>query len=90
MMFNGCKWNLPNKQKIIEQLFDDKNIFLEDKYNELQDVLSSTTKNKFTRYIENYSEQEIKNNILDEIKLILYNNKSIPLETKKRIILLKS
>ena len=85
MTFNGCKWNLLSKQQIIEQLFDDKNIFLEDKYKELQDALSSTTKKKFTRYVENYCEKEIKKNILDEIKLILYNNKNIPIETRKRI-----
>ena len=32
MTYNGNKWNLSNQSAIISQLFDDKNIFLEDKY----------------------------------------------------------
>ena len=85
MAFNGDKWNLSNQSEIIAQLFDDKNIFLEDKYEELKDVLSAGTKKKFTRYTNNYFKQEVMNNILDEIKLILYNNKNIPLDTRKKI-----
>ena len=85
MAFNGNKWNLSNQSEIIAQLFDDKNIFLEDKYEELKNVLSAVTKKKFTRYTNNYFKQEVINNILDEIKLILYNNKNIPLDTRKKI-----
>ena len=85
MAFNGNKWNLSTQVEIIAQLFDNKNIFLEDKYEDLQDILPHTTKKKFTRYIENYDQEEIMKNILSEIKLILYNNKSIPLETRKQL-----
>ena len=84
MTFNGNKWNLTNKEEIISQLFDDKNDYLEDKFRILSEELDKITKKKFNRYLDNNEKEEIINKIKNEIKLILYNNKNIPIETRKK------
>jgi len=82
MIFVGNHWGLKNKQEVIDQLFDDKQCFLIEKYKELENTLDSITKKKFKRFIEE-SDDKIITDLKDDIKLMLYNNRKIPMETKK-------
>ena len=89
MIYDGRKWQLRNRKETIEELYIAKKDILVDKFDELLNKLPEHAINKFERFINDEQENEIKNGIIQELKLILYNNKNIPLKTKKRLGLLK-
>ena len=82
MVFNGSNWNLQEKQPIIDQLIEDKQDFLLEKYEELKDELPESTIRKFDRYIEQHMDNEVIEQNKKNIQLILYNCRDIPLKTK--------
>ena len=84
MIFDGKQWNLKEKEEIVNQLFDDKELFLQDKYKEYFDNLDEITKKKFKRFLEQ-TDSETKKKLKHEIKLLIYNKKNIPIKTKKSI-----
>jgi len=89
MIFDGEKWNLVDRIDTIENLFDDGRNFLADKKKELKELLNDKNKRvliKFDRFNRDIDDHPTKKNeILNDIKLLLYNNKNIPLKTKKQI-----
>lgn len=83
-VFNGSYWEDRPKKDVIEQMFDDKQCFLLDMYNELKPTLPPNARAKFERFM-NEDNAEIINGLKREIKLYLYNKKNIPMDTKKLI-----
>ena len=84
MIYDGKRWGLKEKSDVINQLFDDKQCYLIDKYNELKDDLDPVTIKKFGRFL-NHSDDEIYDGIKKDIKLLLYNKRDIPLKTRKSL-----
>ena len=84
MIFDGKRWNLKEKEEIINQLFDDKESFLEEKYQEYFDNLDEITKKKFKRFLE-HSNTETKKKLKNEIKLLIYNKRHVAINTKKNM-----
>ena len=75
MMYEDGNWNIKNKTEI-ERVYDDKEMLLDDwldreqhKYPDLKD--------KFMRYINNKEDDDTLNMIKDDIKIMLYNKKSL-------------
>ena len=75
MMYQDGNWTILHKTEI-ERVYDDKEMLIEDwvdkeqhKYPELKD--------KFLRYINNKEDDDTLNMIKDEIKLMLYNKKTM-------------
>ena len=89
MIYDGNKWELRNRKETIEELFIAKKDILVDKFDELLNKLPEYAIDKFERFINDVQDDKIKEVILEELKLILYNNKNIPLRTKERLGLLK-
>ena len=80
--FDGRKWSINYKDDVVDQLFDDNQCFLLDKFNELNNTLDQLTVRKFGRF-KNEIDDNIIKNIKNEIKLLLYNNRYIPIKTRK-------
>ena len=89
MIYEGNKWELRNRKETIEELYIAKKDILVDKFDELLNKLPEYAIEKFERFINDVQDDKIKEGILEELKLILYNNKNIPLKTKERLGLLK-
>ena len=89
MIYDGNKWELRNRKETIEELYIAKKDILVDKFDELLKKLPEYVIDKFERFINDEQDDKIKEGILEELKLILYNNKNIPLKTKERLGLLK-
>ena len=89
MIYDGNKWELRNRKETIEELYIAKKDILVDKFDELLNKLPEYAIDKFERFINDEQDDKIKERILEELKLILYNNKNIPLKTKERLGLLK-
>ena len=79
MLYDGNKWVLKNRDEVINELIDEKEIIIEQKLeewiengNQYPDIMK-----KFNRYIEKRENDKILNKIKDEIKLILFNNRKL-------------
>ena len=83
MIYDGNKWKLNDRSEIINQLLDEKKYYLFEKFDDLIDSLNDFTIKKFRRFLDQQDEDEIANDIKREIKMILYNNKHIPENTRK-------
>ena len=80
MIWNGSAWDLTSREDIIDSMYDDKSNILIEKMEEFLKIGSKLDKkimNKFKRFIEKKENDEIKNKIKGEIKLLLYNCKTI-------------
>ena len=79
MVYDGNKWNLNNQDETIEQLFDINHDILEQKLEEWIENGKDYPEimKKFNRYLEKKENDNIINEIKNEIKLILFNNRKM-------------
>ena len=82
MIYNNNDWSLEERDPVIEQLYTDKRDFLIEKYDELKKELPKYTIKKFDRFIRDLENKEVITNTKQEIRLILYNNRKIPENTR--------
>ena len=78
MIWNGYKWDLTNREEVIDDMYHDNSNILIDKIEELKEIgmiLDPKIINKFKRFIIRRENDETKNKIKEEIKLLLYNSK---------------
>nr|QBK89444.1 MAG: BED zinc finger protein [Mimivirus LCMiAC02] len=80
--YNKGRWVLDKTEDVIDRIYDDKYGFLEQKYHELKNELKQYDRKKIERILDQYEGVKI-SKIFDEIRLILYNNRHIPLRTRK-------
>jgi len=94
MIFDGEKWNLVDRIDTIENLFDDGRNFLAEKKDQLKALLNDKNKKiliKFERFNRDIDDHPVKKNeIFNDIKLLLYNNRDLPMKTRKKSIAVKS
>jgi len=78
MIYNGNKWTLKNQEQTLDSLYENSSNKLEDKIENWETNKYKYDKlavERFYKFLDNKDKDEIKNEIKDEIKLILYNNK---------------
>ena len=100
MVFNGEKWELKDKNETIDNLYDNKYNFLEEKFEEIcededkKKEISNSQKESFKRFIKiqeeaeddsNVNSKKIVKDIKKKMKYTLYNKKDIPIENYKKI-----
>ena len=85
-----CRWFLNDKNSAIAELIEDKFNILNEKYEELKKQLPYDTGSKFDDFSYKKDSQHIKDDIIDEISKILYNDikindirRKVKLNTKK-------
>jgi len=88
MVFDGNKWNLKDSKFILDDMINGKADYLIEQFDQFKDELDESTLKKFGRFMNQQHEDDVINMITNELKLILYNNREIPLETRKKIGLL--
>ena len=84
MIYDGKKWTLQDQKDVIDNMLDNNTFILEEK---IEDWIKNGKKypeimEKFNRYIEKKESDEIINKIKQEIKLILFNNRTLVLKDK--------
>ena len=79
MLYDGKKWNAQNREDIIDNMIDEKQIIIEEKIEDwvLKGQQYPNLMKKFERYINKKEKNEVLNKIKEEIKLMLYNNRLI-------------
>jgi len=79
MIWDGKKWNIKDRQEIIDDIIEDNTNILEDK---IEDWINKGKNyplimKKFNRYLEKRENDAILNKIKLEIKFILFNNRKM-------------
>jgi len=79
MMYDGNKWKCADRDEQIGNLIDDNETIIEYR---LEEWIENGNKypemmRKFNRYIEKKENNKVINKIKDDIKLLLYNNRSV-------------
>lgn len=78
MIYNGDKWTLGNQEQTLDNLYENSSNILEDKIENWEMNKFKYDKlavERFYKFLDNKDKDTTKNEIKDEIKLILYNNK---------------
>ena len=79
-LHNGERWNLRDREETIEDLFADAEYMLENKletWQEEEDPKSERATKKFQIYLEVKEKEALYNKIKQELKLLLFNNRSL-------------
>jgi len=84
-IYDGYAWVVEDKKIAMEKLIDNKLLFLEEKYEELEDTLPNSTKSKFARVLEYNQEKVQRAKITNEIRYILFNKKAMVILTKNKV-----
>ena len=79
MIYDGDKWNLSNKDDLINEILEEKEIIIEEKLEEWVEKGKQYPEimKKFTRYLEKRENDAVLDKIKDEVKLILFNNRTL-------------
>ena len=83
-LHNGERWNLRDRDETIEDLFADAEYMLDNKletWQEEEDPKSERATKKFQIYLEVKEKAALYNKIKQELKLLLFNNRSLITET---------
>ena len=79
MVYDGKKWNIRDRNEVINDMIEDKTSILEEK---IEDWLEHGKEypeimKKFNRYLEKKENDTILNKIKKEIKFVLFNNRTL-------------
>ena len=85
LVFDGEKWEVKDRDDIIEDMMNSKTDHLLEKFDELMEELPQSAIKKFQRFIERKDDDKVIEKIKKDIKLILYNNRHLPIEIRKKL-----
>ena len=92
MIYDGKEWKLKDKDTIIEDLYEKKYDFLDENFENIYNQLSESQQKAFKRFLDihekadtNKQSKKIIDKIKQDLKLLLYNNKKIPIDTYNSI-----
>lgn len=77
LIFDGEKWQLKERNDILQDIIDNKTYFLAEKFDEIYDTLDEGTIKKFKRFLDEKDQDRVIDQIKKDLKLMLYNNKKI-------------
>jgi hypothetical protein len=83
MYYNGNKWIIEKKDDLLTNIIDTKTDCLEEKFYEIIDELPKKLKEKFQEFLDTNDGDNYLNTIKEELKLMLYNKKDIPMKIIK-------
>ncbi len=82
MAYNGSTWSLTTKTDVIDKLYDNSKSYIEDNIDDFRDSLTKGQKASLERYLNTDDNDDKIKAIKEEIKLLLYNKREIPMQTK--------
>ena len=85
MVYKNGAWSVVVKKEVIDKLYDDKKNYIEDNLETFYESLSTSRKNALKRWLDTEDDQPKINTIKEDIKLLLFNKRDIPITTHKKI-----
>lgn len=81
MMFDGNDWVLTIKEDLINKIYDDKKNYIEENWEDFVESLTVSRKKALERWLETADEDAKIAEIKEQIKMLLYNKRNIPIKT---------
>ena len=85
LIYDGAKWIVRDRNDTLAQMYLDKADILESKFEEMHKHLEPHVIRMFERFLEKKDDCEIVNKIKKDLKMLLYNNREVVEDTRKRI-----
>lgn len=82
MIYDGKKWNLALRDEAIDDLYDNKRGYIEDNVKNFYDKLNEIRRDALERYLDTPEDNKKIDNIKEQIKLLLYNKRNLPINNK--------
>jgi hypothetical protein len=76
MMYDGSKWSLTRKEKLIDKLYENKKNYIENNMDEFIDLLSQNQIKALENWLETDDDHDKIKEIKEMIKLLLYNKRN--------------
>jgi len=86
MIYDGTNWNLTMKETLIDRIYDDKKNYIEQNLEQFVESLRPSQMNALKRWIDTDDDTPKIKSIKEEIKLLLYNKKDMPLKSQVQVI----
>lgn len=74
MIYDGTQWNIADRKRELNYLYDEKEMMLEEW---LESNPDKVLRDKFMKYLNNKEDDECLNQIKEEIKMMLYNKQTL-------------
>ena len=85
LLYDGMQWNIKDRDEAIEDLIYAKSDYLSVKFDELMHKLSPMDIKKFTNFMKNRDNDIKMKMVKTDLKLMLYNNRHIPVSLRKQL-----
>ena len=82
MVFNGTEWELMSKERVVDDLYQEKKDHVEENLETFLESLSGPKQRALRRWLDTPDEDVRVKRVKDEIKLLLYNKRNIPLKSR--------
>ena len=82
MIYDGHDWTLVMKDYLIDKLYDDKREYIEENLDEFINSLSDSQLSALYRWLNAADGHSYIKNIKNDIKLLLYNKRKLPMNNK--------
>ena len=89
LVYDGEKWEVKDRDDVIEELMYSKTDHLLEKFDDLVSELPDSAIKKFQRFIDKKDDDKVVEKIKKDIKMILYNNRQLPMNIRKEFDLLR-
>ena len=84
LIYNGVKWMITDKKQLLHDMYDENCDYLVCEYKERKSQLDKTTLETFNKFINSKDDDHIMNTVKENIKQMLYNEKDMALEVRKK------
>jgi hypothetical protein len=81
MMYNGKKWMLVTKEVLIDKIYNNKRNYIEENLDKFVESLSKPSVNALKRWLDTDEDNPRITQIKNDIKLLLYNSRDMPLNS---------
>lgn len=82
MIYDGNNWNLTTKNELVDRLYDGNKSYVEENLDDFCLSLHAIQRNALDRWLNTDDDNEKIKDIKERIKMLLYNKRNIPLQTK--------
>jgi len=88
--YDGEKWQLRERDYVLQDMIETKSDILSNKFDELKDKLDEGTTRKFGRFLDEKDEDRVVEQIKKDLKVLLYNNKKVTEKSRELLCCTKN
>lgn len=85
LIFDGSRWMLQQRNKVLDDMYIDSISTLDDKYYERKKTNPDLIVTKFEQFLEKRTDDKVVNDIKAELKLLIYNYRYMVEEARKKL-----